>query len=149
MARCSPRMAAPVSRMPRGRSPRRVSGSSAARSSCASSAPGSSASGGRSLVTTGGYGPIAPSEVPAPGLLPPDGLERAFEVPRPEAARPFPLDDLQEQSGAVGHGFGEYLEQVAVLVPVDQDTEGQQFVPRQGQIRKPLAHVLVVGGGNR
>src|SRR5437660_5892447 len=107
MARCRPRMAAPVRRTPSGRSGATHSSSSSSGCSCP---PGTGSS-----PTPPGYGASRGSEVAATRLLALDGLEQGLEVAGPEAPRPLPLDDLEEQGGAVGDGLGEDLEEVAVL----------------------------------
>ena len=43
-----------------------------------------------------------------------------------------PLDDLQEHSGPVLHGFGEDLQQVAIVVVVNQDLQLLKLQNRVG-----------------
>ena len=73
-----------------------------------------SVAGGRPGVPHG-------SQVPAALLLALDRLEEGLEVALPEAQRPMPLDDLEEDGRPVPEGLGEDLEEVALLVPVDKD----------------------------
>jgi hypothetical protein len=54
-------------------------------------------------------------------LLALDRLEERLEVALAEAERAVPLDDLEEHGRAVSERLGEDLQQVAVLVPVDED----------------------------
>src|SRR6266516_7527497 len=64
-----------------------------------------------------------PSEVPAPGLLPLDGLEQRLEVALAESLRAVALDQLEEHRRPVLHRLGEDLQQVAVLVPVGKNAQ--------------------------
>ena len=50
-------------------------------------------------------------------------FEERLEVSLAEALRTMPLDDLDEHGGAVLDRLAEDLEQVAFIVPVDQDAE--------------------------
>src|SRR3954454_3568546 len=59
------------------------------------------------------------SEVAPALLLPLDGLEQGLEVALAEAERAVPFDQLEEHGRPVLYGFGEDLQQVSVLVPVD------------------------------
>jgi hypothetical protein len=58
---------------------------------------------------------------PRRSCSPLDRLEEGLEVALAEAERAVPLDDLEEHRRAVAEGLGEDLQQVAVLVPVDED----------------------------
>src|SRR5438552_1805116 len=69
---------------------------------------------------------------PPQRLLALNGLEQGLEVPLAEAARAVPLDDLEEQRGAVLDRLGEYLQQVTFVVAVHEDAQLAE-----------LAHVLV------
>src|SRR4051794_40852284 len=88
------------------------------------------------------------SEVAAPRLLPLDRLEEGLEVAGAEALRALPLDDLEEHGRTVADVLGEQLEQVAVLVLVDEDTQLLQLVPRQLEVPEPLSYVRIVRIGD-
>src|SRR5215207_6374855 len=83
-------------------------------------------------------------KVAAAGLLAFDRLEQGLEVACPEAAGADTLDDLEEQGRTVGDPLGEHLEEVAAGVPVDEDSELPQLVPRQPKACHSVAHVVVV-----
>src|SRR5690606_7481547 len=70
------------------------------------------------------------SEVAATCLFALDRLEQRLEVPLAEAHRAVALDQLEKERRAGLHRLGEDLEQVAVLVPVDQDPAGLQLLDR-------------------
>src|SRR5262245_27795743 len=81
------------------------------------------------MLATGGRGcrmarvlPLT-SQGTAPGLLVLDGLEQGLEVPLAEAPGPVALDDLEEEGGSVLHRLGEDLQQVALLVAIDEDSQ--------------------------
>src|ERR1700735_5476738 len=84
------------------------------------------------------------SEVAPPGLLPLDCLEQRLEVALAEALRAVPLDQLEEHRRPVLHGLGEYLQQVAVLVPVRQDPELPQLIERNASLADPFAQRVVI-----
>ena len=84
----------------------------------------SGACGCKARVSGGGLSVgaiIQRSQVAAQFLLPLDGLEQRLEVALAEAERAVPLDQLEEDRRPVAERLGEDLQQVAVLVPVDQD----------------------------
>src|ERR1700735_2715334 len=85
-----------------------------------------------------------PSEVAPPGLLALDCLEQRLEVALAEALRAVPLDQLEEHRRPVLHGLGEYLQQVAVLVPVRQDPELPQLIERNASLADPFAQRVVI-----
>src|SRR5437016_9327735 len=63
------------------------------------------------------------SQRPAQLLLALDRFEQRFEVPFAEAARAVPLDDLEEQRGAVLDRLGEDLQEVTFIVAVHEDAQ--------------------------
>ena len=87
------------------------------------------------------------SEVPASGLLALDGLEQCLEVALAEAEGSVPFDEFEEDGGPVAQRFGEDLQQVAVLVPVDQDAPLLQFLNRHPDVPDPFPQrgIVVVG----
>src|SRR4051794_12423370 len=70
-----------------------------------------------------GLGVRSRSERAAPRLLALDRLEEGLEVPLAEAPGAVPLDDLEEERGAVLDGLGEDLEQVAFIIAIDEDAQ--------------------------
>ena len=72
--------------------------------SCASSSPGRARS-----VCSLPDGQGRPSQVPAPGLLPLDRLEKRLEVSLAEPLRAVPLDQLEEHGRPVLDRLGEDL----------------------------------------
>src|SRR5699024_11678120 len=86
------------------------------------------------------------SEFAALGLLPLDRLEERLEVALAEAERAVPLDDLEEDRRPIPERLGEDLQQVAVLVPVDEDASLLQLRDRHPHLSDALAQlgVLVV-----
>src|SRR5829696_381002 len=86
------------------------------------------------------------SEVAALVLLALDRLEERLEVALAEAEGAVPLDELEEHGRAVAEGLGEDLQQVAVLVPVDEDLALLQLLDRHVDVADALAQlgVLVV-----
>src|SRR5688572_15036705 len=87
-------------------------------------------------------------EIPAQRLLALDRLEQCLEVPLPEAARTLPLDDLEEHRRAVLHRLGEDLQQVAVGIAIDEDTE----LPERSEVlvdrADAIEQILVVRRGD-
>src|SRR5215208_3831754 len=65
-------------------------------------------------------------QVPPCGLFPFHSLEQCFEIPLAEALGSLALDDLVEERRAVLHRLAEDLEQVAFIIPIDQDAELSQ-----------------------
>ena len=92
------------------------------------------------------FGP-AGSQVAARVLFPLDRLEQRLEVALAEAERPVPFDQLEEDRGTVTQWPGEDLQQVAVLVPVDQDPALLKLLDGSTHVADPLPQlgVLVVG----
>jgi predicted ATPase len=90
---------------------------------------------------------LASLQVSAPLLLALDRLEQRAEVPLAEAQRPVPLDELEEHGRAVPDRPGEDLQQVAVLVPVDQDAAVPQLLHGDPDLADALAQhrVGVIG----
>ena len=84
-------------------------------------------------------------------LLPLDCFEQRFEVARSEALVALSLYDLIEQSRPVLLRLGEYLQQVAAVVEVDQYGVLLQLVDalsdHQGRLTEPLPYIVVVRGG--
>src|SRR4051795_1531277 len=76
-----------------------------------------------------------------------DGFEEGLEVALAEAEGAVPLDELEEQGGAVADRLGEDLQQVTVLVPVDQDGPLLQLLDRHPHLAdaRPELRVVVVG----
>src|SRR4029453_5384147 len=93
---------------------------------------GGSLAGGGGVVTQ-----VIVLQVAATFLLALDGLEERLEVALAEAERPVPLDELEKESRPVLHGPGEDLQQVAVLVPVDQDPAPLQLLDRRPHVADP------------
>src|SRR3954464_15518510 len=91
--------------------------------------------------------PRSASEVPPRGLLALDRLEQGLEVALAEAARAVPLDQLEEDRRAVAERLGEHLEQVALVVAVDEDSQPAQVVDRLGYLAHPARQLVVVGVG--
>src|SRR3954449_4763384 len=85
----------------------------------------------------------ASSEVPSALLLALDRLEECLEVALAEAERAVPLDELEEDGGPVAGRLGEDLQQVAVLVPVDQDAAPLQLLDRGADLPDPAAQLGV------
>jgi len=77
-------------------------------------------------------------QVAALFLLSLDRLEQRLEVSLAEAERAVPLDELEEHRRAVADRLGENLQQVAVLVPVDEDAAGRKLVHRNPDLTDPL-----------
>ena len=77
-----------------------------------------------------------------------DGFEEGLEVAFSEGLGAFALDDFDEYRRAVHQRFGEELQQVALVVAVDQDSE----LAQRGEVFVNLAHavkdLVVVGIGN-
>src|SRR6478609_5223537 len=94
--------------------------------------------------------PRCDSEVAALVLLALDGLEERLEVALAETERTVPLDELEEDRRAVAERLGEDLQQVAVLVPVDEDLALLQLLDRHPDVADALAQlgilVVAVGG---
>src|SRR3979411_1193635 len=82
----------------------------------------------------------AGSEVPAALLFAFDGLEQRLEVALPKAFGTFALDDLEEHRRPVGQRLCEDLQQETVLVPINEDSEFGQALPRQ--LRAHVTHAL-------
>src|SRR5436190_24075156 len=68
-------------------------------------------------------------EIAAECLLALDRLEERFEVSFAEAARAMALDHLEEERRPVLRRLREDLQQVALLVAVDEDSEPLEIVP--------------------
>ena len=66
------------------------------------------------------------SEGATQGLLAFDGFEKRLEVALAEALGALALDDFEEHGRPVHHRLREDLQQVALVVPVDQDAEVAQ-----------------------
>src|SRR5439155_21370101 len=60
-------------------------------------------------------------------LLALNRFEERFEIPLPEASASRSFDDLEEHRRAVLDRLGEDLEQVALIVAVDEDSEPRQL----------------------
>src|SRR5579871_5410574 len=88
------------------------------------------------------------SQVAAFGLVALDRLEQRFEVALPEPSRPASLDDLEEHGGPVRDGLGEDLQQHPFVVPVDEDVEFLERVPRKVDTADAPAGLLVVRAGH-
>src|SRR5687768_15994197 len=84
-------------------------------------------------------------QVAAQALLALDGLEQRLEVPRAEALGALPLDDLVEHGRTVLHRLGEDLEQVAVRIAVDQDSQLRKGLDILIDLPDALLEVVVVG----
>src|SRR4029078_12261490 len=92
--------------------------------------------------------PGAPSrhlEVAAEGLLALDRLEQRFEVPFPEAACAVALYHLEEQRGPVLCGLCKDLQQIAVVVPVDENPQPLESVRILADLSDAFGGILVVG----
>src|SRR6478735_1241801 len=85
--------------------------------------------------------PAAGSEVAALVLLALDRLEERLEVALAEAERAVPLDELEEDRRAVAERLGEDLQEVAVLVPVDEDLALLQLLDRYAHVADAVAEV--------
>src|SRR5580692_1982206 len=83
-------------------------------------------------------------QVAATVLLALDRLEQRLEVALAETVRAVSLDQLEEHRGPVLHRLGEDLQQVAVLVPVDQDAQFAQGLDGHPGLPGPLAERVVV-----
>src|SRR3989454_2446966 len=83
-------------------------------------------------------------EVAALGLLAFDGLEQRLEVAHAEAARPVPLDDLEEEGGPILHGPGEDLEEVALLVAIGLDAQLLEGGDRDAHVADAVGQRRVV-----
>ena len=138
------------SRLPgrRGRLPARVGERRVLRLAWAAHPGGWSCGMAAAYPGCGGCGPVRSLQVAAELLLPLDRLEQRLEVALAEAERAVPLDQLEEHRRAVLHGLGEDLQQVAVLVPVDQDRPARA-APRSapGPRRSGSPELVVVGVG--
>jgi non-specific serine/threonine protein kinase len=90
-------------------------------------------------------------KVAAQLLLALDRLEERLEVALAEAERAVPLDELEEHRRPVADRLGEDLQQVAVLVPVDQDAALAQLLDGNPDLADPLPQhrvgVVRVGRG--
>jgi predicted ATPase/DNA-binding CsgD family transcriptional regulator len=78
-------------------------------------------------------------QVAAQLLLALDRLEQRLEVALAEAERAVPLDELEEHGRPVADGLGEDLQQVAVLVPVDEDAALLQLLDGDADLTDPAA----------
>src|SRR6266700_2334168 len=87
------------------------------------------------------------SEVAAPFLLALDRLEQGLEISLSEPKRAVPLDEFEKNGGTVTDRPCEDLEQVAVLIPVNQDAALLQLLDRHPYLPYPgpQFRVLVVG----
>jgi DNA-binding CsgD family transcriptional regulator len=81
---------------------------------------------------------LTPLQVAAQLLLALDRLKERLEVALAEAERAVPLDELEEHRRPVADRLGEDLQQVAVLVPVDQDAALAQLLDRDPDLADPL-----------
>src|SRR5437773_3819700 len=92
---------------------------------------------------------IGELEVASESLFPLDRLEEGLEVPLSEAAASLSLDDLVEDGRTVLDRFGEQLEEVALLVPVDEDSQARERVDVLVDRPDARREHLVVRGRNR
>src|SRR5262249_44259683 len=81
----------------------------------------------------------------APCLLVFNGLEEGLEVPLAKASRPVALDDLEEEGGTVLYGLGEDLEQVALLVAIDEDSQVGDLADVLGDRADAVGEQLIIG----
>src|SRR3954452_17311823 len=86
--------------------------------------------------------PGAASKVPPERLLALDRLEQRLEVPLAEAARPVPLDHLEEERRPILRRPREDLQEVALLVAVGQDPEACEVVPARVDVPDTGGRVL-------
>src|SRR5690606_13003799 len=63
------------------------------------------------------------SQIPSALLLEFQGLEEGLEIALAEGLAAPPRDDFEEQGRAVLEGFGEELEEVALVIGIDEDAE--------------------------
>src|SRR4029078_8086742 len=83
-------------------------------------------------------------EVAALRLFALDRLEERLEIADAEATRPVPLDDLEEERGAVLNRAGEDLEEVPLPVAVGLDAELLEHVHRHADVADALGQRRVV-----
>src|SRR5437660_1413725 len=62
-------------------------------------------------------------QIASPLLLFLERFEQRFEIAFAETLRPFALDDFEEERRAIFHRFGEYLQQISLVVAIDQNPE--------------------------
>ena len=77
-----------------------------------------------------------------------DGFEEGLEVAFSEGLGAFALNDFNEYRRAVHQGLGEELQQVALVVAVDQDSELAQRSEVFVDFAHAVEHLVVVGIGN-
>src|SRR3954466_14862165 len=87
------------------------------------------------------------SEIAPERLLALDRLEKRLEVPLAEPTCAVTFDHLEEEGRPVLGGPREDLQQVAVLIPVDEDAQPTQVVPVLADLADARHRVLVVGLG--
>src|SRR5690606_35432740 len=114
-------------------------------SSCAGTASGRVPAAAGARPVRGECRWLSGSQVAPLGLLPLDGLEQGLEVALAEAHGAVPLDEFEEHGRAVLDRLGEDLQQVAVLVPVDEDLQLAERLHRHPGLPGPLAERVVVG----
>src|SRR5271157_4656932 len=78
-------------------------------------------------------------------LLALDGFEQGLEVSLAKALRSAPLNDLEEESRPVLDRLGENLEQIALIIAINQDTQFGQFAQVFPDCADPFGQHLVVG----
>src|SRR3954471_13732462 len=88
------------------------------------------------------------SKIPAHLLLALDGFKQGFKIAFAEAFGAFALDDFKKQGGPVFYGFGEYLQQVALIVAIYEDAQVFQRLNVFIDGPYPAQQVVVIGGGH-
>src|SRR5829696_352112 len=83
-------------------------------------------------------------QVSSQGLLAFDGFEQRLEIALPESPAPFPLDDLEEEGGAIFHRAREQLQEIPFVVAIDQYAQPTDSVVRFIDVADAIRQHLVV-----
>src|SRR5258706_15741389 len=75
-------------------------------------------------------------------------LEKGLEVAFTKAMGALAFDDLKEDRWAIDHGFGEDLQEIALLVVIDEDAELGQVFDILGNVAHAIQYVFIVVAGS-